>query len=301
MSGTRPDWSAAVLLDRTIPDRRHRARLAAGTGVALLLAGLLVAIGAWIVVAAIVALTLAVVTAKRLSRALREHHSRARARRKADGSRRRLRRELERTRAGARAIGARAKPLAATGVQRLRLTTEKALAEGEKRSAATAATIRAASQRAREAAERHAVTTAARPPATESLRKEALRLNTAGSGHRRNGDPLRAKEHHLAALELIRRSGDRVAEALTLNNLALAMGTAGDEDGAIACFEQAQVVARDLDSPQYEGLIAANLAIAYRRRGLDEQAIRFLHVALDKLPADSGAYHRVEEQLRRAS
>ena len=269
-----------MLLDRTIPDRRHRVRLAAGTGVTLLIAGLLIAIGAGIVVGAIVALTLAVIAAKRLVRAVRVHRYRARARRELPGRRPRLRAELQRTRAGARAVGMRGKPLAATGVQRLRITAEKVFAAGEKRSAATADAIRAASGRAREAAARYDVATVQRARSRESLRKEALRLNTAGSGHRRNGEPLRAKEHHLAALELVRRTGDRVGEALTLNNLALALGATNDEEGAIACFQQAQVVARELDSPQYEGLIAANLAIAYRRRGYDDQALRCLHDAL---------------------
>jgi tetratricopeptide (TPR) repeat protein len=133
------------------------------------------------------------------------------------------------------------------------------------------------------------------------LRKEALRLNTAGSSYRRSGEPQRAAETHTKALELIRGAGDRLGEALTLNNLGLALGAAGDDEAAIQHFEAAHEIARELDAPQYDGLIAANLATAYRRRGHDAEATRFLHVALEKLPRDSGAYHRVEEQLRHAS
>ena len=87
---------------------------------------------------------------------------------------------------------------------------------------------------------------------------------------------------------------------MTLNNLGLALGAAGDDEAAIERFEEAHRVARELDSPQYDGLIAANLATAYRRRGHEAQATRFLEVALEKLPQGSGAYHRVEEQLTHA-
>jgi tetratricopeptide (TPR) repeat protein len=279
MDGAKPDWNAAVLLDH-LPDERNRTRLAAGVGVGLLLAGLLVAIGLGLVVLAVAGVAIAFYGGRFARRALetRRHAIRART---------------QRTLRAVRAVGSRAKPVARTSVDRLRVTTRTALVEGERRSAAAAAVMKTAAERARESA-----TAKAR---AHDLRKEALRLNTAGSSYRRTGDAERAIAKHGEALELVRHAGDRLGEALTLNNLGLALGAAGDDEAAIAHFEQAHEVARDLAAPQYDGLIAANLATAYRRRGHDAEATRFLQVALEKLPPDSGAYHRVEEQLTRAS
>jgi tetratricopeptide (TPR) repeat protein len=279
MNNVKPDWNAAVLLDR-LPDERNRTRLAAGVGVGLLLAGLLVALGLGLVVAAVAGLTLAFYAGRFARRAL--------------GTRRpAFRRRAQGTVAAVRSAGRRATPIARTGVDRLRTTTKTALAEGERRSAAAAAVMKTAAERARE--------TATAKTKAHELRKEALRLNTAGSSYRRSGDAQRAVEKHEEALELVRRAGDRLGEALTLNNLGLALGVAGDDEAAIGRFEEAHDVARDLEAQHYDGLIAANLATAYRRRGHDAEATRFLHVALEKLPRDSGAYHRVEEQLTRAS
>jgi tetratricopeptide (TPR) repeat protein len=279
MDGVKPDWNAAVLLDR-LPDERNRTRLAAGIGVGLLLAGLLVAIGLGLVVAAVIGVTLVFYAGRFARQALetRRHVIRART---------------QRTVSAFRTVGGRAKPVARTGAARVRATTKTAFAEGERASTTAAAAMKTAAERLRENA-----TAKAR---AHDFRKEALRLNTAGSSYRRTGDPQRAAEKHMEALELTRRAGDRLGEALTLNNLGLALGAAGDDEAAIQHFEAAHEIARELDAPQYDGLIAANLATAYRRRGHDAEATRFLHVALEKLPRDSGAYHRVEEQLRHAS
>lgn len=301
MDETKPDWNAAVLLDR-LPDQRDRTRLAAGLGMALLLAGLLIAVGLGLVVAALVVVALAFWAGRLARRALE-------ARRVA------IRFRTKRTLTAARTVGARAKPVAATGadrlgattrtsvvrlgattrtgVHRLRATTKTALVHGERGSAAAAASLRSAADRARDAA--------ASKVRAHELKKEALRLNTAGSSFRKGGDPARAVEQHAQALELVRTVGDRLGEALTLNNLGLALGAAGDDEAAIQRFEEAHTIARELDAAQYDGLIAANLATAYRRRGQEAQATRFLEVALEKLPRDSGAYHRVEEQLTNAS
>lgn len=279
MDGTKPDWNAAVLLDR-LPDERDRTRLAAAIGVGLLLTGLLIAIGLWILIAAAAGIALAFYAGRLVRRALQATEPA-------------IATSTKLTLAAARGVGRRAKPAARTSVDRLRATTKTALAESERRSTTAATAMKTAAERLRETA-----TVKARG---HEMRKEALRLNTAGSSYRRTGDPTRAIEKHAAALELARGAGDALGEALTLNNLGLALGAAGDDDAAIEHFEAAHKVARDLDTPQYDGLIAANLATAYRRRGHEAEATRFLHVALEKLPRDSGAYHRVEEQLTRAS
>ena len=265
MPGPKFDWNAAVLLDRTVPNQRDRNRIAAGAGLVFVLAGLLIAIGLGVVVLAIAALTVGFFGGRAAIRTVR------------------ARTHPRRTAASLRSLGHKAKPLARSSADRIRTTTKTVVAE------AHAAGTRFSAQRAATSRERY------------GLQKEALRLNTAGSDARRHGDPRRAAELHLEALEVVRELGDRTAEALTLNNLALALGAAGDTDAEIARFVEAHAVACALDEPKYEGLIAANLATAYRRRGHDEQAVRFLHVALEKLPPSSGAYHRVEEELRHAS
>lgn len=249
MTGPKPDWNRAVLLDR-IPEERDRNRIAAGAGLVVLIAGLLTAIGLGKLVLGAAVVVGGFFGIRAGVRAIRGHL------------------DTRRAAQAFRALGERAGPLARD---------------------AHAASVRLASRRPQLTRER------------QRLQKEALRLNTAGSDARRNGDAKRAAELHLEALESIRELGDRTAEALTLNNLALALGATGDTDAAVARFTEAHAVACHLDDPKYEGLIAANLATAYRRQGYEQQAVRFLHVALEKLPPTSGAYHQVEAELRHAS
>lgn len=254
-----------MLLDRTVPNERDRNRIAAGAGLIFVIAGCMIAVGLGVIVLGIAALTAVIVGGRIGLRAIRAHVDARHAAKKIRG------------------LGDRVKPIARTSAERVRETTTKVVAEAQ------AAGTRLSEQRPVRSRDRY------------RLQKEALRLNTAGSDARRRGDPQRASELHLEALEAVRELGDRTAEALTLNNLALALGAAGDEDASIARFSEAHAVACELGAPKYEGLIAANLATAYRRRGYEQQAVQFLHVALEKLPPSSGAYHRVEEELERAS
>jgi tetratricopeptide (TPR) repeat protein len=131
---------------------------------------------------------------------------------------------------------------------------------------------------------------------------EAHRLNELGAQLRRDGDHNGAVEKHLAALAIVREVGDRRAEALTLNNLALALvHTNGGVPMAVQNFEQSLVLLRELGDEELEGQVIANLGFLRRRQGRDEDAQSLLHEALDKLPPESLAYQQVEEQLRRAS
>ncbi len=98
----------------------------------------------------------------------------------------------------------------------------------------------------------------------------------------------------------MRDLGDRRAEALTLNNLALALAHTGVPT-ALQHFEQSLVVLRELGDEEHEGQVIANLGFVHRRQGRSEEAETLLHEALDKLPPGSSAYRHVEEQLRRAS
>jgi tetratricopeptide (TPR) repeat protein len=138
--------------------------------------------------------------------------------------------------------------------------------------------------------------------ASESrLRRRVGRLNAQGAELRRRGDPAAAIESHRAALDLVREVGDTSAEAMTLNNLALALGHAGDEHAAIEHFDEAAVILRSLEDDHHEGQVLANLGLLHGRSGRHEQAVYCLEAALGKLDRGSRAFQRVEEQLRRAS
>jgi tetratricopeptide (TPR) repeat protein len=132
-------------------------------------------------------------------------------------------------------------------------------------------------------------------------RRQASSLNARGVELRRSDDFAEAIAAHTQALGLVRELGDREAEAMTLNNLALALGHAGDDDGARVRLEESATILRELGDEHHEGQVVANLGFHHARRGRREQALSCLEAALDKLDPKSHAYLRVEEQLRRAS
>lgn len=134
-----------------------------------------------------------------------------------------------------------------------------------------------------------------------SSRREAVRLNERGVEHRRNGRHQEAVENHRKALSLMRDAGDRKGEAMTENSFALALARAGDDGAALEHFERSLTLLRGLDDDETEGQVLANLGFVHERRGRRNEAEDFLNAALRKLPPESQAYHRVEEQLRRAS
>jgi tetratricopeptide (TPR) repeat protein len=139
-----------------------------------------------------------------------------------------------------------------------------------------------------------------REPIAVDRQHQALRLNELGAQLRRRGNHELAAEQHRAALAIVRDLGDRRAEALTLNNLALALAHTSAAS-ALQHFEQSLVVLRELGDEEHEGRVIANLGFVRRRQGRSEEAENLLHEALDKLPRGSSAYRQVEEQLRRAS
>jgi tetratricopeptide (TPR) repeat protein len=141
-----------------------------------------------------------------------------------------------------------------------------------------------------------------RRPSEPDPSRRARRLNKLGVQLRRDRDYERAADQHRAALAIVRELGDERAEALTLNNLALALvHTEGGVPAAIEDFEHARGLLRELGDEELEGQVIANLASVRRRQGRDEDAQSLLSAALDKLPPESPAYRQVEEQLRRAS
>ena len=138
-------------------------------------------------------------------------------------------------------------------------------------------------------------------PARVEPQREALRLNAAGTQHRRDGRYDEAVECHREAFEILRELGDRRTVALTQSNLALALSHAGDDDSAIGLFEEAAATLRELGDEEHEAQIMANLGLAHRRHGRREEGDNVLELALTKLSPESTAYQTIEEQLRRAS
>jgi tetratricopeptide (TPR) repeat protein len=167
----------------------------------------------------------------------------------------------------------------------------------------TAATRSVVSATAASAAEARGAATSARDRARASMvveqRRRAVRANTLGVQLRREGDFAAAAEQHQRALELFRAIGDRRAEALTLNTLALAVERTGDPR-AIELFEEAATILGELGDEESEGQVIANLALAFRRRGQEQESDEALETALAKLEPQSNAYRKAE-RLRRAS
>ena len=138
--------------------------------------------------------------------------------------------------------------------------------------------------------------------AEEAKRREQVsRLNARGVELRRADQPDAAAEAHWAALDLARGVDDPATEALTLNNLALALGHSGREHEAIEHFDEAAAILRRIEDEHHEGQVLANLGLLHGRSGRREQAVYCLEAALGKLDRRSSAFRRVEEQLRHAS
>jgi tetratricopeptide (TPR) repeat protein len=257
-------WSGQ--LERSVDHERLRPRVLAFGGLWFLLTGMLAAAGVWIFfVATVAVLFVGSATLAALSLLRR------------DGARERVLGIAHSIERASRSLDGRARDL-----------------DVRKRVEDSAAFV---SRRARSFAEpRH------RKPAEVDPRREARRLNTLGAQLRREGAYEEAAEQHRAALAIVQDLGDAHAEAMTLNNLALALvHTDGGVPAAIEDFEQALHLLRGLRDDVHEGQVIANIASVRRRQGRDEDADTLLNEALDKLPPGSEAYRQIEEQLRRAS
>ncbi|MGI9113092.1 MAG: tetratricopeptide repeat protein [Gaiellaceae bacterium] len=221
---------------------------------------------------------------------------------------RRLSRAANRAGASSRpalgALGRESAKARSAGVVAGGLALRRAKAGLRRASRLGAKTLEEAGMRARAASQARKAREPSRPPAgapSIDPQRQVLQLNTLGAKLRREGKHERAAAQHRAALKLVRDLGDERTEALTLNNLALAVVHTEGIDSAVEHFEQALVVLRQLGDEEHEGRVIANLGFIHRSHGRSEEAEPLLHAALGKLPADSTAYRRVEEQLRRAS
>lgn len=317
---------------------RHR-RLIAGAGLALMVAGLLAAIGLYVLVIFALAVVLAGGIGIAAALAVLGHR---------DGLRT-VGRSLERTgaRAHARAAewlrrtaprvrlfgvfvrrqfraGLRHSAAAATEGKRLgvaaagegkRLGAAGVSAARERAPGLVAAGSEVATRAARQVAEASRSATVETKRIAEHLhresvtddaqeperRREALDLNAAGTRLRRDGHYGEAAELHESALEILRDLQDRHSLALTLNNLALALSQTGRVDQAVDLFEESASILQELGDEELEGRVMANLGLTHRRNGRREESDNVLQLALTKLPPTSSAYRKVEGQLRRAS
>ena len=279
-------------------------RLRAFTGLWLLLGGLLAVLGlaAFVVTATLMLLAVGSVAGVGLWLGRGEARRRVRAAAGPIGSnRKRLAAGVERLE-----LPRRFATLAARGRSNGNRTREAGVAAAgvaSRRSARALRQLGARSQAAlragaSELSQRSARISAPTPPDPAN---QANRLNTLGAQLRREGEHERAAAKHRAALAIVRDLGDERTEALTLNNLALAVVHTDGVDAAVQHFEQALVVLRQLGDDEHEGHVIANLGFIHKSHGRSEEAEEFLHAALDKLPTDSRAYRKVEEQLRQAS
>jgi hypothetical protein len=283
--------------------QRRRRRLAAGAALAVLVSGLLAAIGLGLVVVAFAAVVLVTVGAAATARTLRAYWpgARSRARWITAAILRRSSVAFQEARTGlthirrlalsvlvwCRLRGPRVAKFSADHVSRVRRQLATSAAPILPRMRETVARMQ----------DRHL---SRQTPPTD-LHREAVRLNTSGTRHRRNGAHAQAVALHRRALQILQGLDDRRAVALTQNNLALALSHAGEDDDAVALFEEAAATLRELGEHEHEGRIIANLGLAHRRHGRDEQCENVLQVALTKLTPATQAYETVEAEVKRAS
>lgn len=138
-------------------------------------------------------------------------------------------------------------------------------------------------------------------PPQSPLQAEGTRCNALGVALRRAGRAHHAATLHEAARLIFAGAGDRRGEALTANALGAALVEVGKPDAALEQFEQARTLLHALGDRHCEGKVLANIALAKRREGADEEAVDLLRSALEKLSPQTEAYRRVERQLARAS
>jgi tetratricopeptide (TPR) repeat protein len=283
--------------------RRVRRRLAAGAALAMLMNGLLTAIGLGVVVVLFVAAVFLVVCTVTAVHALPAYWPGVRSRSRAISAF--ALRQLASALAMARRLltCARRRPssiiawLRDRGPRRAKLFTDHAFEAWRQLVIASERTV----TRIRVALEHMQHQRPTRGTHLIDCHRDATQLNAAGTQQRRNGRPADAVELHRRALEIFQKLPDQRDVALTQNNLALALSHLGKDGDAIALFEEAAATLRDLGEREHEGRIIANLGLAHRRQGRHEQSKNVLQVALAKLTPASTAYKTVEAELRRAS
>jgi hypothetical protein len=310
----RRDWIDS-LSRRSAEGDLVRRRVVAGAALAVLVSGLLIAVGLtsavvvfWIVVGAVV-----VIAGAAAAFGSRSPELRTRAAVWGPGARSRggsVRAEAARvSRAAGRGIRVgtgEAWMLGMAAATQLRARAPavagRSVDAGSRAGGWIASTSRAATARTRVATEKVRREAALHRATDSSDRmREALQLNAEGTRRRRSESYDEAVELHERALGILREVGDQRAVALTLNNLALAVSHVDGDRTAIGLFEEAASILHELGDEEHEGRVIANLGLTHRRHGRREQSDNVLQLALTKLAPASREYRTVEAELRRAS
>jgi tetratricopeptide (TPR) repeat protein len=310
----RPDWIDR-LSNRSTEGDRLRKRAAAGAALAVLVSGLLIAVGLaivvlvfWLVVAAVVGIAAAAAALGSRRPALRAHaavwfpQARSRGRSLRSG----VVQISRRAGAGVRIGAGEAWMLGTAATTRLRsrapAVAGPSAAAGSRAGGWITSAGRAGTTKARTLREQVKRQAAARLTTDSSARmREALELNAEGTRLRRRESYDEAIDRHQKALAILRDVGDQRAIALTLNNLALAVSHTDGDREAIVLFEEAASILHELGEEEHEGRVIANLGLTHRRHGRREQSDNVLQLALTKLTPASREYQTVEAELRRAS
>jgi tetratricopeptide (TPR) repeat protein len=306
-SAGRIDTLWGLLRASSAEGRRTRRRLGVGAALAVLMSGLLTAVGLASVVFALALFALLAVGGTAAVRALRRHWPsvRSQSRRIAAALVRWSGIALAKARTGLTRVGgvgsSAARWLRWRG-PRLAVTCARHASRATRYVATRAqTTFRRVRERTvawlREGVEHAQRITLSTRVSPVDPHHEALRLNAAGSRQRRNGAYAEAVELHRRALEILGRVEAPHTVALTQNNLALALSHLGDDSRAIALFEEAAATLRELGEEEHEGRIIANLGLIHRRQGRSRQSDDVLQLALTKLRPTSKAYEAVEAEL----
>jgi tetratricopeptide (TPR) repeat protein len=106
-------------------------------------------------------------------------------------------------------------------------------------------------------------------------------LNNLGLVYSALGDKRKALAFYERALQLQRQVGDRGGEATTLNNLGGVYDALGDKRKALAFYEQALPIYRQAGDRSGEAIALNNLGMVYNALGDQRKALDFFEQALD--------------------
>ena len=310
----RPDWIER-LSNSSAEGDRLRKRVGAGAALAVLVSGLLIAVGLaivvlvfWLVVAGVIGIAAAAAALVSWQPDLRYRAAlwapRAGSAGQSLGSG--VLRVSRRAGAGVRTGAGEAWMLGTAATTRMRARAPavagRSVEAGSRAGGWIASTSRTGTTKARALTEQLKKETSSRVATDSSTRmREALQLNAEGTRLRRRESYEQAIDLHQEALAILRDVGDQRAIALTLNNLALAVSHTDRDQQSIVLFEEAASILHELGDEEHEGRVIANLGLTHRRHGRLEQSDNVLQLALTKLTPTSREYRTVEAELRRAS
>ncbi|MSP14405.1 MAG: tetratricopeptide repeat protein [Chloroflexi bacterium] len=111
-------------------------------------------------------------------------------------------------------------------------------------------------------------------------RLELEALNNMALVYRATGQPQRALALYEQALMIMREVGNRAGEASTLSNMAVVYRATGQPQRALALYEQALPVRREVGDRAGEASTLSNMAVVYRTTGQPQQALELFQQTL---------------------